>query len=66
MQATINLLQGLLLKTYLTGYFQLQPGLSREALTLWLAPIAAGRLGERIPGEEQGLLGIIDASLAAI
>jgi hypothetical protein len=65
-QTIINLWRGQFLETYLSRYFALHPAFSREALTSWLIPLAAGRLNEGIAGEREALLDIIDVSLAAI
>jgi aminoglycoside phosphotransferase (APT) family kinase protein len=65
-QAVIKLWRGLFLEIYLSRYFKLHPGLNRAALIPWLIPSAAGRLGIGIEGEQQALLGVIEASLAAL
>jgi Phosphotransferase enzyme family len=66
MRTIINTWRGLFLETYISRYLELHPGFTREAFTPWLIPVAAARLDERIPGEDQALLGIIEASQAAL
>jgi hypothetical protein len=50
-------------RIYLRRYFALRP-YSRQQLARWLIPVAAGRLEEKIPGERDKLLALIDAGLA--
>lgn len=48
---------------YQTRYLELSPSLKRETIQGWLAPLAAVRLLEKIPGEEPSLMKIIHSSL---
>ena len=66
MQTIINLWRGQFLETYLSRYFALHPDLNRNTLTPWLIPVAAGRMNEGIAGEREALLGVIEASVAAL
>jgi aminoglycoside phosphotransferase (APT) family kinase protein len=52
-------------RIYLRRYFALRPR-SREQLARWLIPVAAGRLIEKIPGEREKLLAIIESGLARL
>jgi aminoglycoside phosphotransferase (APT) family kinase protein len=52
-------------RIYLRRYFALAPH-SREQLARWLIPVAAGRLEEKIPGEREKLLAIIQAGVAKL
>ena len=56
--------KGAFLRAYLRAYCRLYP-LSLEDVEAWLLPVAAGRLAERIPGEERFLLGMIRTRLSA-
>jgi aminoglycoside phosphotransferase (APT) family kinase protein len=47
---------------YLREYFKLQP-FSHEEWQAWFLPLAAARLNERIPQEEQRLIDLVEASL---
>jgi hypothetical protein len=58
-----DLLRGLFYRTYLSRYLELHPGFTREAVTTWMVPVAAGRLKEGIPGEEENLLKFIQTHL---
>jgi aminoglycoside phosphotransferase (APT) family kinase protein len=66
MRTIINLWRGQFLATYLSRYFALHPDLNRHTLTLWLIPVAAGRMNEGIADEQEALVGVIEASLAAL
>lgn len=50
-------------RTYLARYFASHPGLSQAQFHQWVAPVAAARLYERIPGEEEKLLQLIRTTL---
>ncbi|MBC7316231.1 MAG: hypothetical protein H5T70_07420 [Chloroflexi bacterium] len=52
------------MRAYLRAYRRLRPLPPRD-VEAWLLPVAAGRLAERIPGEERFLLGMIRARLSA-
>ncbi|CAN5820979.1 aminoglycoside phosphotransferase family protein [soil metagenome] len=58
----LELLRTLLRTTYLNRYFQIN-ALPRQQLTLWMAPIAAARLSEQIPGEQAPLTNFIKTQL---
>jgi aminoglycoside phosphotransferase (APT) family kinase protein len=45
-------------RAYLARYFRLRPG-SRQQLRRWQIPVAAARLAEQIPGEQERLLAIV-------
>lgn len=62
--AAINGLRRQLLAGYLDEYFRLNPHFTRPDLNRWLAPVAAARLEERIPGEAGPLLELVRLSLA--
>lgn len=47
---------------YLKRYLELNPQMKRSLIQAWLAPMAAVRLIEAIPGEEQDLMKIIQSS----
>jgi hypothetical protein len=63
MQTIVNLWRGLFYRTYLARYLALHPGVTRDEITTWMVPVAAGRLNEAIPGEEEPLLRFITAHL---
>jgi aminoglycoside phosphotransferase (APT) family kinase protein len=63
MRAFINLWRGLFYRTYLARYLHRHPGISRREITAWMVPVAAARLGERIEGEQELLLGLIESHL---
>src|SRR5262249_34873483 len=52
-------------ETYLAEYCRLT-GASREAINRWRLPVAAARLRERIPGEQEWLLSYIDRQLESL
>ena len=52
-----------LVDAYTRAYFMSGPGSKAEA-EAWLAPLAAARLIERVPGEEEWLLGVVADGLA--
>jgi len=58
----INWVRGLFHSIYLRAYLQLRPA-SRQQIAAWQLPVAAARLNENIPGEEDQLLALIQASL---
>jgi hypothetical protein len=66
MATLINLWRMFYLRIYLARYFELHPHLSRKHLAPWLIPVAIGRLGERIPGEQGSLMVLIDNTLVAL
>jgi hypothetical protein len=63
MRVIVNLWRGLFSGTYLAHYLELHPGVTRDEITTWMVPVAAGRLKENIPGEQEPLLGIIQSYL---
>jgi hypothetical protein len=63
MRVIVNLWRGLFLRAYLARYIELNPGVSREAIRTWMAPLSAARLHEKIDGERPRLLAIIRARL---
>jgi hypothetical protein len=48
---------------YLNRYLELHPGVTRDEITSWMIPVAAGRLKEDIPGEKEQLLKLIQSQL---
>lgn len=62
MRVLIRLLRNVFYTTYLNRYRQLRP-FDYADLSKWMLPFAAARLDERISGEEQTLLSIINSSL---
>jgi aminoglycoside phosphotransferase (APT) family kinase protein len=65
-QVIVNLWRGLFQRTYLSRYLELNPGVTREAITTWMIPVAAGRLKEGIPGEEEALLKFIQSQMPMV
>ena len=61
---SMNLLASLLGKLanfyYQKHYLALNPSLNRETIQGWLAPLAAVRLLEKVPGEEPSLMKLIE------
>ena len=47
---------------YQKRYLELNPDLNRATIQGWLAPLAAVRLLEKVPGEEASLMNIIKNS----
>ncbi len=62
-QIIVNLWRGLFRRTYLAHYLELHPGVTEEDIFTWMIPVAAGRLREGIPGEQEPLLKFIKSSL---
>jgi thiamine kinase-like enzyme len=62
-QAIVNLWRGLFRKTYITRYLELNLNVTSEEITVWMVPVAAGRLKEAIPGEQEQLLKFIRSRL---
>jgi len=58
-------LKKLFYSTYVKEYIDLS-GVTKEELNSWILPVAAARLNEKIPGEEQWLLEIIEKELTRI
>jgi len=63
MRAFVNLWRGLFYRTYIARYLELHPGVTGDAVTTWMVPVAAGRLNEKIPGEQEPLLNFIQSHL---
>jgi len=59
LRTLINLVRGQFNRIYLSRYFELNPAVSRQMVGKWMAPVAAARLDDNIPGERQALLSII-------
>jgi aminoglycoside phosphotransferase (APT) family kinase protein len=66
MRAVTNLWRQLFYPSYLARYLELHPGASRDEIRTWMVPVAAARLKEQIPGEQQQLLHFIQSSLSSI
>ncbi|MCX6048642.1 MAG: phosphotransferase [Chloroflexi bacterium] len=58
----MEIFRTLLRSTYLNRYFQIN-ALSRQQLPLWMAPVAAARMSEQIPGEQAPLTKFIKTQL---
>jgi aminoglycoside phosphotransferase (APT) family kinase protein len=58
----IDLARPIVRGAYLRRYFQLHPEF-RAQFAAWLIPVAAARLDERIPGEQEQILALIEAGL---
>ena len=63
MRAFVNLWKGLFYRTYIARYLELHPGVTGDAVTTWMVPVSAGRLNEKIPGEQEPLLNFIQSHL---
>lgn len=63
---TVNFWRKLFLRTYIGHYLELTPGVSRSDIDGWVAPVAAARLDEKIPGEAAALLGLIRSHVAMV
>ncbi len=61
-RAFINAGRGFVARSYLARYLELRPEISEDDIRLWMAPIAAARMNEGIPGERQQLLNLIHAT----
>jgi aminoglycoside phosphotransferase (APT) family kinase protein len=48
-------------RAYIARYLELHSGLTLDEITTWMIPVAAGRLKEAIPGEQNQLLAFIKA-----
>jgi thiamine kinase-like enzyme len=55
----ISLGRGQFNRIYLARYLKRNPDVRWEAIERWMVPVAAGRLNEKIPGEQEALLAII-------
>jgi hypothetical protein len=60
-RAVTYLWRGLFYRAYITRYLELHPALTLDEITAWMVPVAAGRLKEAIPGEQNQLLAFIRA-----
>jgi hypothetical protein len=58
-----NLWRGLFHRTYIARYLELHPDVTRDEITTWMIPVAAGRIKEGIPAEQEALIGFIRAHL---
>ena len=63
MRVITSLWRGLFFRTYIDRYLELHPGSNRDEITRWMAPVAAARLKEAIPGEQHYLVAFIQANL---
>jgi aminoglycoside phosphotransferase (APT) family kinase protein len=63
MRAIVNLWKGLFYQTYIARYLELHPGVTRDDVTTWMVPVAAGRLNEGITVEQEPLLRFIASNL---
>lgn len=63
MRSIVNLGRGLFHRTYIARYLQLHPTITMDDVRTWMIPVAAGRLKEEIPGEQQSLLNFIQSYL---
>jgi aminoglycoside phosphotransferase (APT) family kinase protein len=59
----IDLLRGAFYRSYLSRYLALHPQVTRAEVEAWMIPVAAARLREDIPGEQQPILEFIRRSL---
>jgi len=64
-QAIVDLWRRLFYRAYINRYFELNPGVTISAIEAWMVPVAAGRLMEKIPGEQDILLDLIRSHLPA-
>jgi hypothetical protein len=63
MRAVTNLWRELFLRRYLVSYLEMNSGVTQDEIKTWMIPVAAARLKEQIPGEQQKLLHFIQSSL---
>jgi hypothetical protein len=63
-QIITNLWRGLFYRTYLARYLELNQGVNQTDIINWMIPIAAGRLKEGIPGDQEALLYFIQSHLS--
>lgn len=66
MRASINMWRGFFRRSYLARYLALRPQATRAAVKMWIIPVAAARLQERIAGEEEPLLALIRSYLPKV
>jgi aminoglycoside phosphotransferase (APT) family kinase protein len=59
----IDLLRGAFYRSYLSRYLALHPQVTWAEVEAWMIPVAAARLREDIPGEQQPILEFIRRSL---
>lgn len=64
LQLAINFWRKAFLRAYLARYLALHPSVTQQSIRTWLIPVAAARLREGIPGEQETLLTLIQAYLA--
>ena len=62
-RSLVNVWRGEFNRVYLARYLELNPGVSRESIDRWLIPVAAGRLAEKISGEQDQLLALIQKGI---
>jgi aminoglycoside phosphotransferase (APT) family kinase protein len=62
-RAIVDLWRRLFYRAYITRYLKLHPGVSMAEIETWMIPVAAGRLMEKIPGEQKVLLAYIQEHL---
>jgi aminoglycoside phosphotransferase (APT) family kinase protein len=62
-RAIVDLWRRLFYNAYITRYLELHPGVSMAEIETWMIPVAAGRLMEKIPGEQKVLLAYIQEHL---
>ncbi|MGD0707826.1 MAG: aminoglycoside phosphotransferase family protein [Anaerolineaceae bacterium] len=60
-RAIVDLWRHLFYRAYITRYLELHPGVSMADIETWMIPVAAGRLMEKIPGEQAPLLDFIQS-----
>ena len=63
MRNLINLVRGAFYRSYLSRYLELHPQVTQGEVEAWMIPVAAARLKEDIPGEQQPILEFIRRSL---
>lgn len=61
MRMIINIWRKIFFRNYIKRYLALHPGVSKDVIDTWMIPVAAGRLGEAIPGESEPILSFLQA-----
>jgi aminoglycoside phosphotransferase (APT) family kinase protein len=64
-RAIVDLWRRLFYSAYIGRYLELHSGVSMAEIETWMVPVAAGRLMEKIPGEQVPLLDFIYSHLPA-
>ncbi len=63
MRSATNLVRRAFHGRYIARYMRLHPEVTRGDLQAWMIPVAAARIGDNVPGEQEQILTFLNASL---